>query len=143
MVGGESLTRNSRRAGPSGSLAEWCDGNLPSTRFSKLNWLVSKQRATAEVVAILKRYQKFGATLGACLRRVLEKDLDGAGDWGTAASPPEPSRSMKAGGAVADRVRVFEKQLAAASAHFVSVCHAYDGSWSWRHCAQVHRASLC
>ena len=120
MVGGESQAHNFRRARTVDSLAEWCDNNLPSSRFAKLAWLVEKGKATAGVVAILKRYQKHGATLGAALRRVLEKDLDGAGDWGTAASPPEPSRSMKAGGAVADRVRVLEKHLAAAAAELAS-----------------------
>ena len=65
MVGGGQRTRSDRRAGPGGrGLAEWCDVNLTATRFStKLNGLVSKNKATAEVTAILKRYQQYGPTI--------------------------------------------------------------------------------
>ena len=114
MVGGESLTRSNRRAGPGGSLAEWCDRNLPAARFSKLSWLLTRQKAAVEVTNILKKYMKYGATLGADLRRILEKEVDGASDWDKAASPPEPSQSAKSGGVVAGEVRRLEKQLAAA-----------------------------
>ena len=118
MVGGESQSRGFRRATPAaGSLAEWCDINLPSARFAKLAWLVQKQKATVEVVAILKKYQKRKAPLSKAQQGVLERELDGAGDWSAAATPAEPTRSLKAG-TVADEVRVLKKQLAAAAAEF-------------------------
>ena len=92
------------------SLANWCDVNLTPSRFSKLSGLVAKNKAAEEVAAILKKYQQYGATIGPRLRRILEKELDGAGDWDAAASPPESSQSAQA------QVRMLEKQLAAASA---------------------------
>ena len=113
MVGGEWQTHSNRRARPIGSLSAWCDLNLPSAKGAKIATLVAKKEATEGVVAILKKFQKRGAELSKVQRGVLEMELDGAGDWSAAATPPEPTRSMKAGIA-ADRIRVLEKQLAAA-----------------------------
>ena len=115
MVGGEWQTRSKRRARPIGVLSEWCDRNMPSNKGAKIATLVAKNVATEGVVAILKKFQKRGAELSKAQRGVLERELDGAGDWSAAATPPEPTRSMKAG-VVADRVRVLEKQLAATAA---------------------------
>ena len=112
-------TRGRRRGGRSSGraggetkppLADWCDTNLTAARFAKLAWLVQKQKATAAVVAILKKHQEQATPLSKVRQGVLERELDGAGDWGTATAPAGPTRSPKTG-----------KQLAASLAERADV----------------------
>ena len=62
------------------------------------------------VVAILKKHQKQATPLSKVQQGVLERELDGAGDWGTATAPAGPTRSPKTG-----------KQLAASLAERADV----------------------
>ena len=112
-MGGEEwrqMTRGGRRGGRASGhaggvtkppLAGWCDANLPATRFVKLAYLVQTQKATAAVVAILKKFQKQATPLSKVQQGILEKELDGAGEWGTAAAPAAPTRSMATGAGAA------------------------------------------
>ena len=80
---------------PSGTIADWCDANLPSSVGAKVAGLVAKSEATFHVVGILKVYRTRSAVLSGAQRLSLEAELKGAGQWSqgeAAARAPAPPR---------------------------------------------------
>ena len=96
--GGRRGGRASGRAGGGSmpSMADWIDANLPATRFAKLASLVQAHKASAMVAAIVKKFQEMPTPLSKVLRGILEKELDGAGEWSSAAAPAATTRSTAA-----------------------------------------------
>ena len=63
--GPDGSSAKDRRPG----LADWSDLNLSPPRFARFSGLVSKCEAAENVIAILKKFRRFGATLSERLRR--------------------------------------------------------------------------